>query len=65
MYPNLNAEQARFGHSNQKVAEYLGISRRSFENKKEKATFKVTECQKLCLLYECKFEYLFDNFKNK
>ncbi len=27
MYPNLNAEQARFGHINQYVASLLGLSR--------------------------------------
>ncbi|MFR4986758.1 MAG: hypothetical protein ACLUCH_05130 [Lachnospirales bacterium] len=61
MYPNLNAEQARFGHTNQYVASLLGLSRTSYEIKKENATFKIKECQKLCEVYNCKFEYLFDN----
>lgn len=34
MYPNLNAEQARFGHTNEYVANFLGLSRKSYEAKK-------------------------------
>lgn len=60
MYPNLNAEQARFGHTNEYVANFLGLSRKSYEAKKNTEAFKIQECKKLCTLYNCKFEYLFE-----
>ena len=62
-YPNLAAEQARNGHTNEYVAKYLNVSRPSYELKKNKGTFKIEECQKLCSLYNCKFEYLFNSNK--
>lgn len=59
MYKNLDAEQARKGHSNALVAECLGISRQAYENKKKTGKFSAIECKKLCILYGCTFEYLF------
>lgn len=37
MFKNLEAEQARKNMTNQKVADYLGISRPSYERKKRLA----------------------------
>lgn len=59
MYPNLNAEQARFGHTNKYVANYLGISRATYRKKKSNGNFKATEARKLCVLYDKSFDYLF------
>ena len=39
-YPNLAAEQARNGHTNEYVAKYLNISRPSYELKKIKVLLK-------------------------
>lgn len=39
MFRNLQAEQARKGMTNQQVADYLGISRTSYENKKKQESF--------------------------
>ncbi len=36
MFRNLEAEQARFGMTNQQVADKLGISRSSYEKKKKR-----------------------------
>ena len=61
MYKNIDAEQARNGHTNTDVANYLGISRQAFENKKKTGKFNANECKKLCILYRKSFEYLFES----
>lgn len=59
MFRNLEAEQARFGYTNQMVADELGISRVSYESKKKTGKFTTLEIKKLCKLFKCKFDYLF------
>ena len=59
MFRNLEAEQARFGFTNQAVADKLGISRVSYENKKKTGKFTTLEIKDLCKLFKCKFDYLF------
>ena len=59
VFPNLKAEQARQGHTNQFVGAYLGMSRSNFENKLRTGRFRVKEAKKLCELYGCDFNYLF------
>lgn len=59
MFPNLNAEQARYGESNTFVAEILGITRASYESKKRNGRFSVTDANKLCDHYNCDYAYLF------
>lgn len=59
MFRNLDAEQARKGYTNQMVADELGISRVSYENKKKSGKFTTLEIKKLCELFKCKFDYLF------
>ena len=59
MFRNLEAEQARFGLSNSDVAEKLGISRNSYENKKKTGKFTTFEIKALCKMFRCKFDYLF------
>ena len=46
MFKNLDAEQARNNMTNQQVADYLGISRPSYERKKKTGKFYVTNRQK-------------------
>jgi len=60
MFRNLEAEQARLGYTNQKVANELGISRVSYENKKKTGKFTTLEIKVLCKLFKCKFDYLFE-----
>lgn len=60
MFRNLQAEQARKDMTNQQVADYLGLSRVSYENKKKTGKFVVTEVIALCELFESTFEYLFE-----
>lgn len=59
MFRNLEAEQARFGLSNSDVAQKLGISRNSYENKKKTGKFTTFEIKMLCRMFKCKFDYLF------
>lgn len=60
MFPNLQAEQARRKLTNQQVANYLNISRVTYEQKKKSGRFVVNECNRLCTLFGCEFAYLFD-----
>lgn len=60
MFNNLDAEQARNKLSNQEVAEYLGISRQSYESKKKNGNFKYSEISRLLDLFKVSFEYLFE-----
>lgn len=59
MFCNLQAEQARKNMTNQQVADFLGMSRVSYEKKKQTGKFIVTEISKLCTLFGCNYEYLF------
>jgi len=60
MFRNLEAEQARFGYTNQNVADKIGISRVSYENKKKTGKFTTSEIKILCKMFKCKFDYLFE-----
>lgn len=60
MFRNLEAEQARQKMTNQQVADYLQISRPTYENKKKSGKFYVSEISKLCSLFKCTYEYLFE-----
>ena len=64
MFRNLEAEQRRAGMTNTDVAEYLGVSRATYENKKKDGKFTRPEIVKLLRLFNCKFEYLFDTDAN-
>ena len=59
LYPNLNAEQARLNLTNSQTADALGISRVTYQSKKKSGRFYASECQKLCKLFNCSFDYLF------
>lgn len=59
MFRNLEAEQARNALTNQNVANNLGISRVSYENKKKTGKFTTLEIKELCKMFNCKFDYLF------
>ena len=59
LFRNLEAEQARFGYTNLQMAEKIGISRVSYENKKKTGKFTALEAKKLCKIFRVKFDYLF------
>lgn len=58
MFRNLDAEQARHSYTNQQMAEKIGISRVSYENKKKTGKFTALEAKKLCKIFKVKFDYL-------
>lgn len=64
LFRNLEAEQARYGLTNQNVADKLGISRVSYESKKKSGKFTTLEIKALCKLFKCKFDYLFAETSN-
>jgi DNA-binding XRE family transcriptional regulator len=59
VFRNLDAEQARFSYTNQQMADKLGISRVSYENKKKTGKFTALEAKKMCIIFKVKFDYLF------
>ena len=59
VFRNLDAEQARKGYTNSDVAELLGISRVSYENKKKSGKFTTMEVKELLKTFNVDFEYLF------
>lgn len=60
MFPNLNAEQARHGHTNKNVADMLGLNRNTYEAKKRNGKFSKDEIDFLCDTYHCSYRYLFN-----
>lgn len=60
MFRNLEAEQKRLGYTNSKMAELLGISRVTYENKKKNGMFTRPQIVKLMELFRCDFNYLFE-----
>jgi len=65
MFPNLQAEQARFSLTNSQVAEEIDMNRNTYEQKKRSGRFTVFDCQRLCNLFNCTFEYLFATDQDK
>ena len=61
MFPNLEAEQGRHKMSNQIVADKLGISRKTYEQKKKNGNFSRPQIVRLMGLFGCSFEYLFES----
>ena len=59
MFPNLEAEQARRGQTNEYVAQALELSRQSYEAKKKNGNFKLKEILMLLKIYNATFDYLF------
>lgn len=60
MFRNLEAEQHRLNLTNAEVAQILNVSRSTYENKKKSGKFTRPEIVTLLKLFDCKFEYLFD-----
>ena len=59
LFKNLDAEQARHSYTNQRMADMIGISRVSYENKKKTGKFTALEAKKMCKIFKVKFDYLF------
>ena len=63
LFRNLEAEQARKGYTNSDVANLLGISRVSYENKKKTGKFTTFEIKILCKTFNVEFDYLFEEVR--
>ena len=51
LFKNLDAEQARHSYTNQRMADMVGISRVSYENKKKKWEIHCTRSEEKCARY--------------
>ncbi len=60
MFRNLEAEQRRLGLTNAEMADYLGVSRTTYETKKKNGMFTRPQIVKLLELFSCDFNYLFE-----
>lgn len=60
MFRNLEAEQRRAGMTNAEVAQVLGVTRATYENKKKDGKFTRREIVVLLRLFGTTFEYLFE-----
>lgn len=60
IYPNLSAEQARFGKTDIAMADILSIHPRTYARRKQAGGFKQREIKELCKLFDCTYEYLFE-----
>lgn len=65
MFRNLNAEQARYGYTNEKMGEILGISRVSYEKKKKTGSFSLMEAKALGAKFGVTVDYLFETAKDR
>lgn len=60
IYPNLSAEQARFGRTDRETARLIGVHPRTYARKKQYGGFKENEISELCKLFGSTYEYLFE-----
>jgi hypothetical protein len=60
MFSNLEAEQVRRGHTEDYVAERLGITRREYRSRQKTGLFSESEVRALVTMYNRSPEYLFE-----
>ena len=61
MFPNLDAEQARNGHTDVFLAKELGITRHTLAKRKRVGDFKLSEINTMLSMYCVAFDYLFSS----
>lgn len=57
-YPNIDAERARNGLSNDALAEKLGVTRKTLYNWVTNGNIPVSKLVQLADLFECSIDYL-------
>ncbi len=57
-YPNIEAERARHGISNDSLAEDLGVSRKTLFNWMEKGSIPSSALIKMADMFSCTIDYL-------
>jgi len=58
MFPNIETEQARRGHSDESVAEKLGMTGQAYRRCKKSGAFRAEEVVALAEMYEKSMDYL-------
>ena len=58
-FPNLEAEKARRGLTDDDLARHLGLTRTAYTKKKNGKRFSIAEIRSLLSLFDSTFEYLF------
>lgn len=57
-YPNIEAERARHGISNDDLATELGVGRKTLYNWMEKGNIPTTALVRMADLFKCSIDYL-------
>ena len=57
-YPNIEAERARRGISNDVLAEHLGVTRKTLFNWMDKGNIPVSALIQMADLFSCTIDYL-------
>lgn len=57
-YPNIDAERARKGMSNDRLAEELGITRKTLYNWMDKGNIPLSALIRMADLFGCTIDYL-------
>lgn len=57
-YPNIDAERARSGISNDRLAEALGVSRKTLYNWLSKGNIPLSALNKMADMFGCSIDYL-------
>lgn len=57
-YPNIEAERARKGFSNDSLAKELGVSRKTLFNWMDKGNIPVSALIKMADMFSCTVDYL-------
>ncbi len=60
MYPNLLGQKAYRHLTNQDMANLIGVSRTSYEQKIKSGRFTPKECAAYCSFFQKPFDYLFE-----
>ncbi len=59
MYPNLMGQKAYYRLTSEQMAEIIGVSRTTYDQKLKSGRFTPSECKLLCRRFDKSFEYLF------
>lgn len=59
MYPNLLGQKEYYHLTDRKMAEIIGVSRKTYCRKLQTGSFFPDECQTYCLYFNKPFHYLF------
>lgn len=62
-YPNIDAERARMGISNDALAEKLGVSRKTLYNWIDKGNIPTTALIQMADTFDCTIDYLLGRSK--